>query len=111
MPYGAVVARDLRKLAGMQTYVILSQFDDGVAADPKSLRQAADEVSRRIKDECPEIEWRESYVLMGAYDVVDIVDAANPEAVTKAAMIIRAHGKAQTETMLATPWKTFIERL
>jgi uncharacterized protein with GYD domain len=40
--------------------------------------------------------------------VVDIVEAENPAAVEKAAMLIRCYGHARTETVHATPWKQFL---
>ncbi len=48
---------------------------------------------------------------MGRFDVVDIVESDDPKNVGKAAMIIRALGHSTTETMVATPWKEFIEML
>jgi len=48
---------------------------------------------------------------LGRFDVVDFVEAATPEEVEKAAMIIRCYGHSSTETMVATPWKDFITTL
>lgn len=92
-------------------YLILSRFNEGTAADPERLREAARTVSRRIKEECEEVEWRQSFLLLGRFDVADIVETDKPEAVAKAALLIRKHGEAETETMLATPWDDFIARL
>jgi uncharacterized protein with GYD domain len=43
--------------------------------------------------------------------VFDIVEAAKPEEVQKAAMIIRSYGHSSTETLVATPWKDFVSAL
>jgi uncharacterized protein with GYD domain len=48
---------------------------------------------------------------LGRFDVVDIVEAAKPEEVEKAAMIIRSYGHASTETLVATPWREFLASL
>lgn len=48
---------------------------------------------------------------MGRFDVVDIVEADSPSEVGMAAMIIRAHGHAVTETMHATAWKGILANL
>jgi uncharacterized protein with GYD domain len=48
---------------------------------------------------------------MGRFDVVDIVEADNPQQVEKAVMIIRASGHSTTETLAATPWKEFLAAL
>ena len=55
--------------------------------------------------------WKDSFALMGHYDVIDIVESDDPEQVEKAAMIIRAYGHSTTETLIATPWKEFVEML
>jgi len=48
---------------------------------------------------------------LGRFDVIDIVEAADPKQVEKVAMIIRAIGHSTTETLLATPWKEFLDAL
>jgi uncharacterized protein with GYD domain len=48
---------------------------------------------------------------MGRFDVVDIVEAADPKEVERAAMIIRAKANCSTETLLATPWEEFLAAL
>ena len=92
----------------MATYVILSKLSARAVDDPSQLRQRAETVTQKVKAECPEVRWKDSYALMGGYDVVDIVEADSPGDVEKAAMIIRAYGHAATETMHATPWKDFL---
>jgi uncharacterized protein with GYD domain len=95
----------------MATYVILSKISAQATQDPGDLRQVAKTVAQKIKAECPKIRWKDSYALMGRYDVVDIVEADNPADIEKAAMIIRGYGHATTETMHATPWKEFLSSL
>ena len=95
----------------MATYVILSKLCARAVEEPGQLRQLAETVSQKIKTECPQVRWKDSYALMGGYDVVDIVEAKSPADVEKAAMLIRCHGHATTETMPATPWKDFLASL
>jgi len=95
----------------MQTFIILSSFNEGAPADPENLKRAAEEVKSRVKSECSGVEWKASYVLSGAYDVLDIVESEDPIAVQKAAMLIRSHGNARTESMLATRWEDFLGAL
>ena len=92
----------------MKTYVILSRFSPEAFDDPLDFKLLATNVSRKIKSDCPGVTWKNSFVLMGHYDVVDIVESDDPEQVEKAAMIIRAYGHSTTETLLATPWKEFL---
>ena len=94
----------------MATYVILSKLSPELR-EPRELRQLADTVSHQIREHCPNVRWKDSYAVMGRYDVVDIVEADDPSDVEMAVMIIRAFGHAATETMHATPWKEFLSNL
>lgn len=95
----------------MATYIILSQISPEAFRDPKDFKSLAEEVSAKIKSECPGVEWKDSYATTGRFDVVDVVESEDLNQVEKAAMIIRAHGHATTETLVATPWKKFLEML
>ena len=95
----------------MATYVILSQLAPNAFADPRDFKKIAKTVADKIRKECKGVVWKQSYALMGRFDVVDIVEASDPREVERAALIIRAYGHAITETMPATPWSTFIEGL
>jgi len=95
----------------MATYIILSRVSVQAFTDPKGLKELAAKVAEKIRSECPGVTWKESFATKGRFDVVDIVEADDPKQVDKAAMIIRAHGQSTTETLLATPWKEFLEML
>lgn len=95
----------------MATYVILSRISPEAFRDPKDFKKLADMVSTKIKSECPKVVWKDSYALLGRFDVVDIVESDDPKQVERAAMIIRAFGHSSTETLIATPWKEFLANL
>jgi uncharacterized protein with GYD domain len=95
----------------MATYVILSQLAPDAFDDPRDFRKIAKTVADKIRKECKGVVWKQSYALMGRFDVVDIVEASDPREVERAALIIRAYGHATTETMPATPWSTFLDQL
>lgn len=95
----------------MAAYIILSRLSPEAFKDPRDLKQLADTVSAKIKSECPGVVWKESFVTLGRFDVVDIVESDDPKQVEKAAMIIRAYGHSTTETLSATPWKEFLAML
>lgn len=92
----------------MATYVILSKLAPDAMKDPGEFKTLAETVSGKIKAECPGVKWKDSYALMGRFDVVDIVEADGPADIEKAAMLIRCYGHARTETMHATPWSAFL---
>jgi uncharacterized protein with GYD domain len=95
----------------MATYIILSRFSSEAFGDPTELKQLAAAVTEKIKTECPGVVWKESFATLGRFDVVDMVHAADPKEVEKAVMIIRAYGHSTTETLVATPWKEFLDLL
>jgi len=95
----------------MATFVILSRISPEGLDDPKDFKDLAKNVSEKIKQQCPGVTWKESFATLGRFDVVDIVEAADPKEVEKAAMIIRSCGHSSTETLLATPWKEFLSAL
>ncbi len=95
----------------MATYVILSRFSPEAFREPREFKKLAEAVSAKIKSECSGVQWKASFVTLGRFDVVDIVEADDAKQIEKAAMIIRAFGHSTTETLLATPWKEFLAML
>ncbi len=92
----------------MSTYIILSKLSPDAFSEAADFKGMAKKVADEIKKQCPEVKWKESYAITGQFDVIDIVEASHIKEVEKAAMIIRAYGKATTETLFATPWKEFL---
>ena len=93
----------------MATYIILSQISPQAFSDTYEFRKIAETVAAKIKSECPDVVWKQSFSTMGRFDVVDIVESDSPEQIAKAAMIIRAYGHSTTETLQAFPWMEFID--
>ena len=95
----------------MATYVILSRLAPDAFKDPKDLKQLAATVAEKIKVECPAVTWKDSYLTLGRFDVVDVVESNDLKQLEQAALIIRGYGHAATETLQATPWDEFIAAL
>ena len=95
----------------MNTYVILSRFSPEAFDNPKHFVELAEQVSKKIKQECPGVRWKDSFATLGRFDVLDIVEADDPKEIEKVAMIIRAYGHSTTETLTGTPWKDFLAGL
>jgi uncharacterized protein with GYD domain len=95
----------------MATYVILSRLAPDAFTDPSELKQLAATVAEKIRAECPGVTWKDSYLTLGRFDVLDVVESNDLKQVEQAALIIRGYGHAATETLLATPWNTFIAAL
>jgi len=95
----------------MATYIILSRVSPLAFDEPQNFTKLAKSVTENIKKQCPGVKWKESFATFGRFDVVDIVESDDPDQVARAAMIIRAYGKSETETLLATPWSDFLKKL
>jgi uncharacterized protein with GYD domain len=91
----------------MATYVMLTRVSPEVAANPGQLAALGDIVAERLKAECPEVRWLASYAVLGPHDYVDVFEAPDTEAAARAALIVRAVGRATTEVWAAVPWERF----
>lgn len=95
----------------MAHYVILSRISPDALAAPSDFRALAERVKGEIRQQCPNLNWKDSYATFGRFDVIDIVETDDPKELQKAVMILRAHGHETTETLAATPWKEFLSGL
>ncbi|EPC00670.1 hypothetical protein L861_12820 [Litchfieldella anticariensis FP35 = DSM 16096] len=95
----------------MAMYLILTRLEPTAVSDPAELKTIAETVKAKIKERCPSVDWKDSYATLGQFDVIDLVESDDPKEVERAAMIIRSYGHGSTETLLATPWKEFLEAM
>jgi len=61
---------------------------------PRRIKKLADAVSSRIRKQCPDVRWKQSFSMLGGFDVIDIVESEDPEQVARAAMLIPGYGHA-----------------
>ncbi len=95
----------------MATFIILSRVSPDAFKTPQDFKRIAEEVSEKIRKECPGVTIKQSYSTLGRFDFLDVVEADDPLQVERASMIIRSFGHSVTETLLATPWKDFLKAL
>jgi uncharacterized protein with GYD domain len=93
----------------MATFIMLTRLSHQALQSPSSLKALSHDVMARIRSDCPEVEWKASYVVLGPADYLDIFVAPDIETATKVATIIRTFGHAATETWAATEWERFVE--
>ncbi|MGE5626100.1 MAG: GYD domain-containing protein [Bacillota bacterium] len=93
------------------SYIILTKFSPGAFKTAAHFKQASAELTAKLKSECPGVHWKASYATLGQYDVVDIVEADDPADVHRAALLIHAGAHATTETLMATPWREYLEKI
>jgi uncharacterized protein with GYD domain len=83
----------------MATYILLGKWtQQGAqgAAEGGQRRQAAKEVAKSFGGEI-----KQTYLTMGQYDIVAIVDAPDDESVAKIALKVGSFGNLSTQTLRA----------
>src|SRR3970040_1197636 len=95
----------------MPTFIMLTRVSSEAVKAPQSLEKLEQDAMQQIRAACPEVEWRQSYALLGPYDYLDIFNAPDVETAVKVATLIRAYGRPPSEVWAATEWARFKEML
>lgn len=93
----------------MTTFIMLTRLNTDAVRSPRSLEQLERDVMKRIREECPAVEWLSSYTVLGPCDYLDVFIADDIETAAKVSALIRTFGHAQTEIWTATEWDRFKE--
>jgi uncharacterized protein with GYD domain len=95
----------------MPTFVMLTRVEPGQLTEGRSLEHLEERVMEHIRRECPEVEWRHSWALLGPSDYLDVFEAPDLETAAKVSTLVRIHGQATTELWGAIEWHRFRELL
>ena len=94
----------------MATFIMLTRLAHGALRSPEQLETLEKNVVKRIEEELGKaVTWRANYAVLGAYDYLDIFEAADIETAMKVSTIVRTFGHAHTEIWPATEWQRFKE--
>lgn len=93
----------------MAYYVILSTLTDDGRKTIKEHPERILEVNKEL--EKMGIKVKEQFAVLGPYDFVNIVEAANNEAVMKMSVELGSRGSVQLLTLPAIPVKDLIKKL
>lgn len=93
----------------MPTFIMLTRVTPGAKTSPGRLEDIETQVMGKIRQECGEVEWMQSYAVLGPYDYLDVFRAPDMECAAKIATIIRTMGHAHAEVWGATEWQRFKE--
>ena len=93
----------------MATFVMLTRLNPQTQQAPGALADLSHEIRDCVRRNCPDVEWKHSYVLLGPADFLDIFTAPDIESALKVATVIRCLSHATTEIWGATEWEAFIK--
>jgi hypothetical protein len=93
----------------MTTFIMLTRINTEAVRSPRSLEGLERDVMVRIRQECPDVEWLNSYAVLGPCEYLDVFIADGIETAAKVSALVRTFGHAQTEIWAATEWDRFKE--
>jgi uncharacterized protein with GYD domain len=93
----------------MQTYVLLTKLSPDVTRQMKDRAKIGSTWMDMVKEKCPEVKFVSHYALLGQYDFLDIYEAPDEEMAAKVSMISQANGALQAQSLIAIPYKRFVE--
>ena len=93
----------------MQTYILLTKLSTDLGRQMKDRAAIGRTWMDQVKDKCPEVKFVAHYALLGQYDFLDIYEAPDEETAAKVSMISQANGALQAQSLIAIPYKRFVE--
>lgn len=91
----------------MTKFIMATRLAPGALKSPETLEQLERDAMKRVRAECPNVQWDASFAVLGPYDYLDIFEANDIETATKVSTLIRTFGHAHTEVWPATEWGRF----
>jgi uncharacterized protein with GYD domain len=91
----------------MPTFIMLTRLSPEAVRSPHALQMLERRTMNAVRDECPQVEWLQSYAVLGPCDYLDIFRAPDIETATRVSTLVRIAGHAQTEVWAATEWSKF----
>jgi hypothetical protein len=86
-------------------FIMLTKVRTGALSSPRQLEDLEQDAMKRVRTECPQVEWMASYATLGPCDYVDIFGAPGLDEAMKVSALIRTYGHAQTEVWPAKSWR------
>ena len=93
----------------MKTFVLLTKLSPETSQKIKDRAQLGRSWLEQVKEKCPQVKFVAHYALLGHYDFLDIYEAPDEETAAKVSMISLSNGAFQSESLIAIPYKKFLE--
>lgn len=88
-------------------FIMLTRLNPEAVRSPRGLEQLERDAMKRVREECPDVEWLSSYAVLGPCDYLDVFIANDVETAARVSALIRTFGHAHTEIWTATEWDRF----
>ena len=93
----------------MQTYILLTKLSPDLTRRMKDRSSIGKTWIEQVRIKCPEVKFLSHYALLGQYDFLDIYEAPDEEVAAKVSMISQANGALQAQSLIAIPYKRFLD--
>lgn len=81
----------------MATFIMLTRLTQSQKGPPLSADMFQQQLVEKISRNCPDVEWRSSFAVLGPYDFLDIFSAPDIDSAMRVAATVRGTGHAHTE--------------
>lgn len=81
----------------MATFIMLTRLVQGQKGPQLSTDAFQRQLVEKISQNCPNVEWRSSFAVLGPYDFLDIFSAPDIDSAMRVAATVRGTGHAHTE--------------
>ena len=93
----------------MQTYILLTKLSPELSKKVKDRATIGRAWLDQVKEKCPEVNFLSHYALLGKYDFIDIYEAPDEETAAKVSLFSLSNGAFSAESLIAIPYKRFLD--
>ncbi len=93
----------------MPTFILMTKLSPEVSKQVRNRSKLGRAWLDQVKKKCPEVHFVAHYALLGRFDFLDIYEAPDEETAAKVSMISLSNGAYQAESLIAIPYKRFVE--
>ncbi len=93
----------------MKTFILMTKLTPDISKQLKDRAKLGRSWLDHVKKKCPEVKFISHYALLGPYDFLDIYEAPDEDTAAKVSMISMLDGALQAESLVAIPYKRFLE--
>jgi len=93
----------------MKTFILLTKLAPEISKQMKDRARLGRNWLEQVREKCPEVKFIEHYALLGPFDFLDIYEAPDEETAAKVSMISLSNGAFEAQSLIAIPYKKFLD--